>query len=60
MISFEKFNEKKMPARKYFFSSTRKGKTDSDGKILDSHLSVKDYLTCEYQTLTCTYLLIKD
>ena len=27
MNSFERFNEKTLPARKYFFSSTRKGKT---------------------------------
>ena len=36
-----------MPARKYFFSSTKKGKTDDDGKISDGHVSFKDYLTCE-------------
>ena len=26
MNSFERFNEEKLPARKYFFSSTKKGK----------------------------------
>ena len=30
---FERFNEEKLPARKYFFSSTKKGKID-DGKII--------------------------
>ena len=39
--------KKKLPARKYFFSSTKKGKIGDDGKISDGHISVKDYLTCE-------------
>ena len=47
MNSFERFNEKKLPARKYIFSSIKKGKIDDDGKISDGHISVKDYLTCE-------------
>ena len=47
MNSFERFNEKKLPARKYFFSSTKKGKIDNNGKISDGHVSIKDYLTCE-------------
>ena len=33
MNSFERFNEEKLPARKYFFSSTKKGKIDNHGKI---------------------------
>ena len=36
-----------MPARKYFYSSTKDGKIDDDGKISDGHIRVKDYLTCE-------------
>ena len=36
-----------MPARKYFYSSTKDGKIGDDGKISDGHISVKDYLTCE-------------
>ena len=44
--SFERFKEKKLPARKYFFSSTKKGTIDDDGKISDSHISFKNYLTC--------------
>ena len=36
-----------MPARKYFYSSTKDGKIDDNGKISDGHISVKDYLTCE-------------
>ena len=47
MNNFERFNEKKLPARKYFNSSTKDGKIGNDGKILDGHISVKDYLTCE-------------
>ena len=40
MNSFEKFNEKKLPARKYFFSSTKKGKIDNDGKVSDDLYTV--------------------
>ena len=32
--SFERFNEEKLPARKYFFSLIRKGKIVLDGKVL--------------------------
>ena len=39
--------KKKLPARKYFFSSIKKGKIGDDGQISDGHISVKDYLTCE-------------
>ena len=47
MNSFERFNEEKLPARKYFFSSTKKGKIGNDGKKSGGHISFKDYLTCE-------------
>ena len=47
MNSFKRFNEKNLPAKKYFFSSTKKGKISNDGKISDDHISVKDYLTCK-------------
>ena len=47
MNSFNRFNEEKLYARKYFFSSTKKEKTDEDGKISDGHISIEDYLTCE-------------
>ena len=36
-----------MPARKCFFSSTKKGKIGNDGKISGGHISFRDYLTCE-------------
>ena len=47
MNSFEKFNEKKLTARKYFYSSIKDGKIGDDDKISDGHVSVKDYLTIE-------------
>ena len=36
-----------MPARKYFFSSTKKRKIVDDGKKSDGHVSVKNYLMCK-------------
>ena len=47
MNSFKRFNEEKLPARKHFFSSTKKGKIDNDGKISDGRISIEDYMTCE-------------
>ena len=47
MNSFKRFNEKKLPARKYFYNSAKDGKIGDDGKILGGHISVKDYLTRE-------------
>ena len=47
MNSFEKFNEEKLPARKYFYSSTKDGKIRDDSKISDGHLSVKSCLKYE-------------
>ena len=47
MNSFERINEEKLPARKYFYSPTKDGKIGDDGKISDGHVSAKDYLTCE-------------
>ena len=41
--SFKKSNEEKLSARKYFFSSTRKGKIGNDDKISGDHVSIKDY-----------------
>ena len=46
MDSFERFNEKKLPAKKYFYSSIKDGKTSDDGKISYVHIDVNDYLTC--------------
>ena len=36
-----------MPARKYFYSSTKDRKIDDDGEKSDGHITFKDYLTCE-------------
>ena len=47
MNNFKKFDENKLPARKYFFSSAKKRKIDNDGKISDGHISIEDYLMCE-------------
>ena len=47
MNNFKRFDKDKLPATKYFFSSTKKGKIDSDGKLSDGHISIKDYMTCE-------------
>ena len=47
MNSFKRFDKDKLPARKYFFSSTKKGKIDNDGKISDGHISIENYLLCE-------------
>ena len=46
MSSLERFNEEKLPARKYFYSSIKDVKIGDDGKISDGHISFKDYLTC--------------
>ena len=45
--SFKRFNEEKLPAKKYFDSSIKDGKIGDDGKISDSHINIKDYLTCK-------------
>ena len=45
--SFKRFNEGKLPARKYFYSSIKDRKIGDEGKISDGHISVKDYLTCK-------------
>ena len=47
MNSFKRFNKEKLCARKYFFSSIKKEKIDEDGKILDVHIIIEDYLTSE-------------
>ena len=47
MNSFKKFNEDKLCARKYFYSSTKNKKISDDGKISDGHISIEDYMVCE-------------
>ena len=47
MNSFERFNEEKLLAKKYFYSSIKDGKICDDGKISDGHIDVNHYLTCK-------------
>ena len=47
MNSLERFNEEKLPAKKYFFSSIKEENNGDIGKISDGRISVKDYLICE-------------
>ena len=47
MNSFKRFNEDKLYARKYFYSSTKDKKISKDGKISDGHVSIEDYMVCE-------------
>ena len=47
MNSSERFNEKKLPAKRYFYSSVKDEKIGDDGKISDDHINVNDYLTCK-------------
>ena len=47
MSSFKRFNEDKLCARKYFYSSTKDKKIYEDGKISDGHVSIEDYMVCE-------------
>ena len=47
MNSFERFNEKKLPAKNCFYSSLKDGQICDDGKISDGQINVNDYLTCK-------------
>ena len=47
MNSFWRIKEKKLPAKRCFYSSTKDRKIGYDGKKSDGHISLKDYLTCE-------------
>ena len=40
-------NEEKLPAKQYFYRSTKDGKIGDHGKISDGQISAKDYLTCK-------------
>ena len=42
MDSFKRFNEDKLCARRYFYSSTKDKKFSEDGKISDGHVSIED------------------
>ena len=41
MNSFERLKEKKLPARKYIYSSIKDGKIGDDGNISDGRITVK-------------------
>ena len=47
MNRFERFDKETLPARKYFYSSTKDKKIGDDGKKSDDQISFKYYLTCE-------------
>ena len=47
MNRFERFDQETLPARKYFYSSTKDKKIGDDGKKSDDQISFKYYLTCE-------------
>ena len=47
MDSFKRFNEDKLPNKKYFCRSLKNGRTGDDGKKLHSQISLEDFLTCE-------------
>ena len=40
-------NEEKLPAKQYFYRSTKDGKIGDHGKESDGQISTKDYLTCK-------------
>ena len=47
MNSFKRFNEDKLCARKYFYSSTKDKKNSKDDEISDGYVSIEDYMVCE-------------
>ena len=47
MNSFKRFNEDKLCARKYFYSSTKDKKISENGKISVGHVSIEDYMVFE-------------
>ena len=53
MNSFERFEEKELPNKECFFSSTKKGKIDDNGEKLDGHINNEEYLSFEKFIDTC-------
>ena len=41
MSSFKRFNEEKLPARKYFYTSIKDGRTGNNGKISEGHIILR-------------------
>ena len=52
MDSIKRFNEEKLPDKKWFYSSVKDGKTDDNGEQLDGHISDEDYLMRKNINLT--------
>ena len=46
MDGLKRFNEEKLPDKKYFYSSVKDETTDDNGEKLDGHISDEDYLMC--------------
>ena len=46
MDGLKRFNEEKLPYKKYFYSSVKDETTDDNGEKLDGHISDEDYLMC--------------
>ena len=47
MNGLKRFNEDKLCATKYFYSSTKDKKNSKDGITSDGHVSIEDYMACE-------------
>ena len=47
MDIFKRFNEKKCPDKKCFYSSVKDRATGDNDKKLDGDISDEDYLTCK-------------
>ena len=46
MDSFERFSEKNLPDKEFFYSSVKNRTTNGNGEKLDGHISDEDYFTC--------------
>ena len=46
MDSFEKFCEKKLPDKNFFYRSLKDGTTDDNDKKLNGHKTDEEYITC--------------
>ena len=44
--SFERFSEEKIPDKECFYESLKDGTTGDNDKILNGHISEKEYITC--------------
>ena len=44
--SFERFSEEKIPDKECFYESLKDGTTGDNDKILNGHISEKEYIRC--------------